>query len=60
LLFADRSFATVAKVFLTLHLPIALVEGLVTGSVVVLLRQVRPAVLRAPLLVPLAKEAANG
>jgi cobalt/nickel transport system permease protein len=60
LLFADRSFATAAKVFLTLHLPIALVEGLVTGSVVVLLRQVRPAVLRAPLLVPVAKEAANG
>jgi ABC-type Co2+ transport system permease subunit len=46
--------------FLALHLPVALIEGLVTGSVVVLLRQVRPEVLRAPLLVPMAKEAADG
>jgi cobalt/nickel transport system permease protein len=60
LLFTDRTFAVLAGVFLASHLPVALIEGLVTGSVVVLLRQVRPEVLRAPLLVPIANEAADG
>ncbi len=60
LLFTDRTFAVLAGGFLALHLPVALIEGLVTGSVVVLLRQVRPEVLRAPLLAPIANEAADG
>jgi cobalt/nickel transport system permease protein len=60
LLLTDRTFIMLAGGFLALHLPVALIEGLVTGSVVVLLRQVRPEVLRAPLLVPMAKEAADG
>ena len=47
LLFTDRTFAVLARVFLASHLPVALIEGLVTGSVVVLLRQVRPEILRA-------------
>ncbi len=60
LLLTDRTFTTVVGVFLSAHLPIALIEGLVTGSVVVLLRQVRPEVLRAPLLAPAAHEVADG
>ena len=48
LLFTDRTFAVLAGIFLASHLPVALIEGFVTGSVVVLLRQVRPAVLRRP------------
>ena len=36
------------------------IEGLVTGSVVVLLRQVRPEVLRATMLVPMAQEVGDG
>ena len=59
LLFTDRTFAVLAGVFLASHLPVALIEGLVTGSVVVLLRQVRPEVLRGPVLPPLAGEAAD-
>ena len=60
LLCAGRTFMCWPAAFLALHLPVALVEGLVTGSVVVLLRQVRPEVLRAPLLVPAVQEAADG
>jgi cobalt/nickel transport system permease protein len=60
LLFTDRTFAVLAGGFLALHLPVALIEGLVTGSVCVLLRQVRPEVLRAPLLSPMAKEVPDG
>lgn len=47
LLLAGERFTLLARGFLALHVPIALIEGLVTGSVVVLLRQVRPEVLRA-------------
>ncbi len=39
------------------HVPLAVVEGFVTGSVVVLLRKVRPELLGAPLLVPATVEA---
>jgi cobalt/nickel transport system permease protein len=60
LILADKSFALLAAGFLTVHVPIAAIEGLVTGSVVVLLRQVRPEVLGAPALVPMAQEVANG
>jgi cobalt/nickel transport system permease protein len=57
---AGQRFVVLAEVFLTLHLPVALIEGLVTGSVVVLLRQVRPEVLRAPVLAPLVQEVPDG
>jgi len=60
LVFAGQRFVVLAEVFLTLHLPVALIEGLVTGSVVVLLRQVRPEVLRAPVLAPLVQEVPDG
>jgi len=44
----------------TLHLPLAVVEGLVTGSVVLLLRKVRPELLNAPLLTPSCEEVCSG
>ena len=47
LVLAGQQFVVLAKGFLAVHIPVALVEGLVTGSVVVLLRQVRPEILRA-------------
>jgi cobalt/nickel transport system permease protein len=52
LVLAGKSFKLLAEGFLAIHLPLALTEGFVTGSVVVLLRQVRPEVLNAPLWVP--------
>jgi len=45
---AGPQFRTIAMVIATLHLPLAVVEGLVTGSVVLLLRKVRPELLNAP------------
>jgi cobalt/nickel transport system permease protein len=60
LILAGKSIADLAKWFLALHVPVALIEGLVTGSVVVLLRQVRPEILRATLLTPLAQEVGDG
>jgi cobalt/nickel transport system permease protein len=60
MLLANQSFVLLAAGFLTVHVPVAVIEGLVTGSVVVLLRQVRPEVLGAPALVPMAHEVANG
>jgi cobalt/nickel transport system permease protein len=53
LLAAGRPFEQPAYLFLLAHLPLALIEGLVTGSVVVLLRKVRPELLEAPLLMPI-------
>ena len=41
---------SIHNVVLLAHLPIVIAEGLVTGSVVVLLRKVRPELLQAPLL----------
>jgi cobalt/nickel transport system permease protein len=57
---AGQPFVLLAKGFLALHVPLALVEGLVTGSVVVLLRQVRPEVLRAAVLAPVIQEVCDG
>ena len=50
---AGKEFAVAGWVLLGAHLPTALVEGLVTGSVVVLLRKVRPEVLRSLMLAPI-------
>ena len=50
LLIAGEAFEAVSKAVLAAHLPVAAVEGLVTGSVVVFLRKVRPELLEAPLL----------
>ena len=57
---AGRPFVVLAGLFLAAHLPVAVVEGMVTGSVVVLLRQVRPEVLRATALIPMAHEVGDG
>ena len=60
LVLAGQQFVVLAKGFLAVHVPVALVEGLVTGSVVVLLRQVRPEILRATVLAPMAQEVGDG
>ena len=52
LLAAGQQFEAFGYLFVIANLPLALVEGLVTGSVVVLLRKVRPELLQAPLLTP--------
>lgn len=48
---AGKHFREIGMVVAALHVPLAGIEGLVTGSVVVLLRKVRPELLDAPLLV---------
>jgi cobalt/nickel transport system permease protein len=53
LIMAGREFQLVWQLPLLFHLPLALVEGLITGSVVVLLRTVRPEVFDSAAL-PLA------
>jgi cobalt/nickel transport system permease protein len=60
LLAASVLFAPLAAFVSCLHLALAAIEGLVTGSVVVLLRKVRPEVLDAPLLASMPREVANG
>jgi cobalt/nickel transport system permease protein len=47
-----EQFRLFAGTVVGVHLAVAVVEGLVTGSVVVFLRKVRPELLEAPLLVP--------
>jgi len=49
---AGEEFELFAGAVLGFHLAVAAVEGLVTGSVVLFLRKVRPELLEAPLLVP--------
>ncbi len=52
LLLAGKEFSALAPLIFAVHLPTAAVEGLVTGSVVVFIRKVRPELLDAPRLVP--------
>jgi cobalt/nickel transport system permease protein len=49
LLASSGNFVTVVKLVLVAHLPVMVIEGLVTGSAVVFLRKVRPEALEAPL-----------
>ena len=49
---AAEEYGLFAGAVLAFNLPLAAVEALVTGSVVVFLRKVRPELLEAPLLVP--------
>ncbi|HID75327.1 MAG TPA: cobalt transporter CbiM [Planctomycetaceae bacterium] len=49
---SHRQFRTVAQMVFALHLPVACVEGAITGSVVVFLRKVRPELLDAAALAP--------
>ena len=54
-----QPFHLAAKMLLVAHLPLAAIEGFVTGSAVAFLRKVRPELLDAPLLAPVAAEAAD-
>ena len=57
---AGSSFAAMGPIVFALHLPVAAAEGLVTGSVVVLLRKVRPELLGAALLLSPQGEFCDG
>jgi cobalt/nickel transport system permease protein len=50
LVLAGKSFEAFGPMVFVGHLPLALIDGFVTGSVVVLVRKVRPELLDAPLL----------
>jgi cobalt/nickel transport system permease protein len=56
---AGQQFEKVAQIVLVAHLPLAVVEGLVTASAVLFLRKVRPELLDAPCL-PVGWEASDG
>jgi len=45
---AGKGFERLAQAVLLAHVPVAVVEGLVTSSAVAFLRKVRPALLEAP------------
>lgn len=47
-----KEFALLSPAVILAHVPVALVEGLVTGSVVAFLRKVHPELLHSPLLEP--------
>jgi cobalt/nickel transport system permease protein len=49
---AGNEFELIGKAVLGFHFAVAAVEGLVTGSVVVFIRKVRPELFESPLLVP--------
>lgn len=53
---AGKPFELLGVAFLVAHLPLAIIEGSVTGSVVVLVRKVRPELLDALLLAPARSE----
>ncbi len=57
---AGKPFEIFGQLLLGGQLLVAPIEGLVTGSVVVLLRKVRPELLEAPLLVPVREEVSCG
>jgi cobalt/nickel transport system permease protein len=52
LILAGKEFSALVPLILAVHLPSAAIEGVVTGSVVVFIRKVRPELLDAPRLVP--------
>jgi cobalt/nickel transport system permease protein len=52
LILAGKEFSALVPLILAVHLPSAAIEGLVTGSVVVFIRKVRPELLNAPRLIP--------
>jgi cobalt/nickel transport system permease protein len=51
LILAGKEFSALAPLILAVHLPSAVVEGFVTGGIVVFIRKVRPELLDAPRLV---------
>ena len=52
LILAGKEFTALVPLILAVHLPSAAIEGMVTGSVVVFIRKVRPELLDAPRLAP--------
>ena len=60
LMAVGKGFELFSYGFLAVNVPIAVLEGLITGSVVVLLRKVRPELLEAPLLIPTRPETVHG
>jgi cobalt/nickel transport system permease protein len=56
---AGKSFELFGQMLVVGYLPLVLIEGFVTGSVVVLVRKVRPELLDAPMLAPVAVEVAD-
>jgi len=57
---AGEGYQAFAALVALLHLPMAGVEAIVTGSVVVLLRKVRPELLEAPLLASVHGDVCHG
>ena len=57
---AGREFRDFGKVVIVLHIPLAVIEGFVTGSVVVLLRKVRPELLGMTPPRPSSEESSHG
>jgi cobalt/nickel transport system permease protein len=49
---AGKEFESLGRVFFVGQMPLALIEGLVSASLVVLVRKVRPELLDAPILAP--------
>jgi cobalt/nickel transport system permease protein len=49
LMTTGEAFEKVAKLTVLAHVPVAVIEGLITGAVVAFLRQVRPELLDAPI-----------
>jgi len=60
LLAGGSEFKALAQTLLVVHLPVALAEGAVSAFVIVLLRRVRPELLRAPLLAAAPAEGCDG
>jgi len=60
LLSSGTEFVHVIKLVIVMHTPVIVVEGLVTGSVTVFLRKVRPELLGAPAYAAAGKENAHG
>jgi cobalt/nickel transport system permease protein len=54
-----QEFGRVALLVIAAHQPVAVVEGLVTGAVIVFLLKVRPEILEAPLGEARTREAAH-
>jgi cobalt/nickel transport system permease protein len=59
ILSGKNEFDSLGKIFAILQLPLAVIEGLVTASVVVLVRKVRPELIDARILSPLSLEIEN-
>jgi len=53
---AGREFKPVVELILIVHLPVMIIEGLVTGWAVVFLRKVRPEIFQIYLMFPKEKE----